>query len=326
MVSLEKIQEYYIQGFININKHPFTELYVINYSKRASMEAIWDELTLNFRGLIINKQGKIISRPFRKFFELDQLPQELIPRDNPLEVYEKLDGTMGIMYWNQNKPYIATRGSFVSYQATKATEILYTKYSEIFRFLNPSFTYLFEIILPENRIAIDYGSTSDLFLIGIINTETGEEYNVYSFPELNFPRPKIIETFNIQEFINKNEKNIEGFVLKYVNDFRVKIKSKSYTSQSQFISNLKEYIVYKTICNRQSLYWEKKLYKIDNQWFKCILSEVIKMSEYYRDLTILSNTSNVEIDSLHIEARYINNRIQRNQFQIDILLHKLNYY
>jgi hypothetical protein len=37
------------------------------------------------------------------------------------------------------------------------------------------FTYLFEIIYPENRIVVDYNGEERLVLLGIINTETGEE-------------------------------------------------------------------------------------------------------------------------------------------------------
>jgi len=36
-------------------------------------------------------------------------------------------------------------------------------------------TYLFELIFRNNRIVVDYGKTEDLFLITIVETETGVE-------------------------------------------------------------------------------------------------------------------------------------------------------
>jgi RNA ligase len=134
MIGLEDIQNNYSKGYISIRKHPFVELYILNYTPLASRKAVWNEITLTSRGLIIDKKGNIISYPFRKFFELEQLPSHLIPKTSPLQIYEKLDGALGIMYWHKGKPYISTRGSFSSYQAVRATEILHTKYRKQFLF------------------------------------------------------------------------------------------------------------------------------------------------------------------------------------------------
>jgi len=92
MISLEDIKHNYNNGYISIVKHPYAELHILNYTKKASQEAVWNEVTLNSRGLIINNKGKIISLPFRKFFEIEQLPTELAPSKPPVEILEKLDG------------------------------------------------------------------------------------------------------------------------------------------------------------------------------------------------------------------------------------------
>jgi RNA ligase len=71
-----------------------------------------------------------------------------------------MDGSLGILYKVDGKPYLATRGSFVSDQAVAGTAMLHERYGD-YEF-EDGFTYLFEIIYPENRIVIDYKGMSDL--------------------------------------------------------------------------------------------------------------------------------------------------------------------
>lgn len=58
------------------------------------------------------RQHNRVARPFPKFFNLDeaiangeQLPAEAF------EVTEKLDGSLGILYWLDGEPRLATRGT-----------------------------------------------------------------------------------------------------------------------------------------------------------------------------------------------------------------------
>jgi len=87
---------------------------------------------------------------------VDELPSvELALPQEPFEVYEKLDGSLGILYWVDDEPRVATRGSFTGVQAQRGTAILRARYGHVaFR---TDVTYLFEILFPENRIVVDYG-------------------------------------------------------------------------------------------------------------------------------------------------------------------------
>ena len=105
---------------------------------------------------------------------MEEHPPTGIPQ-LPFEVFEKLDGSLGILYWLNNLPYIATRGSFESEQARHATEILHGRYQHTFSSMDTNKTYLFEIIYPENRIVVDYGEMDDLILLTVIDNQTGHE-------------------------------------------------------------------------------------------------------------------------------------------------------
>ena len=116
---------------VSIQKHPEVDLFIYNYTPKVQYEKLWNEITLQTRGLILDSEMNIIARPFGKFFNLEERQLDEIPKES-FEVYEKMDGSLGILYWLNNLPYIATRGSFTSEQSVHATEILHSKYIHTF--------------------------------------------------------------------------------------------------------------------------------------------------------------------------------------------------
>ncbi|OCA68444.1 hypothetical protein BBI01_18545 [Chryseobacterium artocarpi] len=310
MISLEDIKYNYNNGYISIVKHPYAELHILNYTKKASQEAVWNEVTLNSRGLIINTKGKIISLPFRKFFEIEQLPTELTPSKPPVEILEKLDGALGIMYWYKDIPYISTRGSFTSFQAIRATEVLHKKYSKIFYLLDRNCTYLFEIILPENRVVIDYGNLEDLYLIGVINNETQEEISIHDYKYV-FSLPQKFEVnpgFSLQDLYEmKTEKILEGFVLKYDDGFRIKVKNKDYRARYQFYAEtIRNYALEKVFLSKTDHSFEEKLSASDSHWLEILMNNIILLKE--------KSLANNDTERFGI----IKNRVFQNQFFTDI--------
>ena len=169
-MNIQLINEMVKQKYITVHKHPDFDLYIYNYSKQASAEHIWNEATELCRGLILDKDMNIVARPFAKFYNYEELVEQHIEiPDLPFEVYEKLDGSLGILYFADGKPYIATRGSFESDQAKHATGILYAKYADVIDQLDQNKTYLFEIIYndPKARanLVVDYGDADDIFYL-----------------------------------------------------------------------------------------------------------------------------------------------------------------
>src|SRR5690606_18274092 len=120
----------------------------------------------------------IKARPFRKFFNYGEMPMESMPAGLPM-VYETIDGSLGILYWIDNTPFLATRGRFTSEQAAMGTKMLHDFLKKNPFQFKEGHTYLFEIIYPQNRIVVDYHKDSRLILLGIINNETSEEINLH---------------------------------------------------------------------------------------------------------------------------------------------------
>lgn len=234
-MDFKLLQQMIDDGYVHVNKHPQAELYIYNYTTAAQYNVIWNEITLQCRGLIMDNHKNIIARPLRKFFNLEESTKVKIPNE-PFEVYEKLDGSLGILYFLNEKPYIASRGSFSSEQALKATEILHQKYSSIFGKLNPNWTYIFEIIYPSNRIVVDYGDTEDLILLAIVETQTGKDVELI---DIGFPLVKRYDGItDFNKLQQLEEDNREGFVVKFKNGYRVKVKFEEYKRLHYILTNV----------------------------------------------------------------------------------------
>lgn len=137
---VEKLNKYYDDGLLYKQVHPSLPLTIWNYSEKVQYENLWDEVTLMCRGLVTNEQGKIVARGFSKFFNIEE--EKYTPTEN-FEVWEKMDGSLLLVFWYEGQWITATRGSFTSDQAIKGAELLKKYNTDImFRHL----TYCFEII------------------------------------------------------------------------------------------------------------------------------------------------------------------------------------
>jgi len=223
------LKEMIDKRFVNVMKHPRLPLLLYNYSKRAQKNDAWNDATIACRGLIMDKEMNIVSRPFKKFFNYWEFPPENIPHEH-FVVTEKIDGSLGISYWYKGVWRIATRGSFDGKQASRATRILQGKYRESMKKMRPELTYLFEIIYPENKIIVDYGSREELVLLAVIDTETGKE--LVDYEDIGFPTLKTYDELNsFEDVIKLKEKgveNAEGVVVRFESGLRLKVKFEEY--------------------------------------------------------------------------------------------------
>ncbi|MBC7864045.1 MAG: hypothetical protein IAF38_13800 [Bacteroidia bacterium] len=237
-------------GYVNVQKHPSQDLFIYNYSSTAQYDRIWNEVTLQCRGLILDAENNVVARPFKKFFNLGEQENQYLPNE-AFEVYEKMDGSLGILYWINNDPFIATRGSFTSEQSVKANEILNSKYAHALKNLKKENTYLFEIIYPENRIVVDYGKTEDLVLLSVIDKKTGEDV---ALEDIGFPMVKRFDGINdINKLAALEENNKEGFVIKFKDGLRYKVKFKEYVRIHRIISQVSNVSIWEYLKTGQSL-------------------------------------------------------------------------
>lgn len=266
--NIEELNRMIEEGYITKRKHPEFDLWIYNYTPSCMYGKVWNESTLACRGLILDGDYNIIARPFSKFFNYEELTEDQLNSLKGLKYKTtlKLDGSLGILYWADNKPFIATRGSFVSEQAVKATEILYEKYCNIFNLLDKSKTYLFEIIYKENKIVVDYGEKEDLVLLAIIDNETGKEEDIHmtvckihinmaGYKSFFMPVNALLYDKYYKEDLTKqfkclknhNNKNEEGYVIAFENGYRVKVKFEDYINLHRIVTNFTNVSVWEAL-------------------------------------------------------------------------------
>jgi RNA ligase len=253
--EFDKYLEEEKNGYIKINRHPEDENIVIcNYTEMVTFEKRWNEQTMSSRGLILDlteakNNGKIyvLAKPFEKFPNFGS--NEIVGYEDDIDfsetpvVMEKMDGSLGISYFFDGEIRFATRGSFTSDQAIKATEIWREKYAKFMGTLDTSvyvlypFTLLVEIIYPDNRIVVDYNGLEDLVLLGAV--DIGEEYygQEWSYTmckhyahDLKMPIAKqydftLDKMLEMKKTISANE---EGWILRFSNNKRLKVKGDEY--------------------------------------------------------------------------------------------------
>ena len=263
------------EGMIIDNRHKSLPLTIFNYSKIAQFQKNWNDITLQARGLIIDDNDKIIARPFKKFFNMEELKANEMPNER-YEVYKKMDGSLGILFYYANTWHMATRGSFTSEQAMKGISIFNSKYKHLIPNLNVELTYLFEIIYSENRIVVDYGKTEDLILLGAIHAESGNEIDIN---DINLPFTKVesYEITNFEDLKNRNMQNEEGYVIKFIpSNFRMKIKFEDYVTLHGIVTEFSTKKVWEILKDNQDL--EKLLEMVPDEFYD-------KVKLVYDDLT-----------------------------------------
>lgn len=275
------LNKYYEEGLVYKQVHPTLPLTIWNYTEKVQYDNLWDGVTIQTRGLVTDDEGNIIARPFKKFFNIEE--KRYVPTEK-FDVYEKLDGSLGILFNYKGEWIMSTRGSFISEQAIKGREIL-NKYQ--YENLLGDTTYLFEIIYPENKIVVDYGQDEKLVLIGAIHTQSGDEYDIYNedFEHLGFEivkkYPKITNYIYLKDYIPDTK---EGYVIRFTNGDRVKIKGEEYLRLHKLITNVSTTAIWEMLSEGRDvlellkdvpdeLYKKVKMYVLDLRYAYLSYSE-----------------------------------------------------
>lgn len=268
--NLEKMIE---DKYISVQKHPTEELYIYNYTQKAQYDKVWNEDTLSCRGLIMDGMGTVMARPFKKFFNLEEVEGKIPSKD--FIAWEKYDGSLGILYWIGELPHIATRGSFISDQAREATKILWETVQD-FSIFDRTKTYLFEIIYPENRIVVDYGDERKLVYLTTVDIETGEE----SFDNwLPFEKAK---QYNIDLDNLEERENSEGYVLQWKDGYRLKVKHKEYVRLHRLLTQITARSIWDLLKNKQD--FDELLERVPDEFYKWVKEVKNRLENQYTEL------------------------------------------
>ncbi len=191
------------------------------------------------RGLIFNKSGELISRPYHKFFNFNEREETRSENVNfrMHVILEKLDGSMIRPIPTDHGFRLGTKAGITDV-AMNAEQFIADKpqYANfIDKCIKRNLTPIFEWCSRKNRIVIDYPE-DQLILTGLRNTKTGL-YCKYSYLRplaQNFKIPVVNKVsisnqglWNLYDQV-KEFKDNEGIVLRFDDGHMLKIKAEDY--------------------------------------------------------------------------------------------------
>jgi RNA ligase len=208
------------------------DLEIFNYTTHAQYNANWNVFTLIARGLVLDvKKQVVIATPFPKFFNYGEAKVWDADRTGDVFVYQKYDGSLGVVFFDGEKWRVATRGSFDSDAAIWGQkwfdENIDTSILEIGN------TYVFEIIYLGNRVVVSY-DFQGMVLLSAYDLN-GCEYTrkqVENLADKLKIRVTEIEKFqSVDKLLQASQtldRNSEGWVIRFANGHRLKVKGAEY--------------------------------------------------------------------------------------------------
>jgi RNA ligase len=297
-ISIDELQKR--SKYINCNEHDTLPICIWNYTHNCQYERAWDAYTMSSRGLITDRLGNILARPFKKFFNIDETEETKLGA-LPLEVpaiYEKLDGSLGIQYYDGNTVCIATRGSFNSEQAVWATDWIQERFKR--SDFKEGYTYLYEILYRENRIVIDYSDREELVLLAVVNNEDGSEIDLEEESKrLKLSIPKIINTSisSIIESLKTLSGNEEGFVLKYSNGLRVKMKGDEYVRLHRLITGFSTKSIWECLKNGDDI--NELIEKVPDEFYSWVKKKEKELNDKFDEIWNVAVSDNIRVSPLN---------------------------
>lgn len=193
------------------------------------------------RGIIFNKNGEVVSRPYHKFFNINEKEETQTLNINLSKshlILDKLDGSMirPIYYENSGQFRYGTKMMLSDVALVAETfAVQNPNYKKMLTFLHEqNATPIFEWCSRKNRIVIDYPEDK-LILTGVRNLYTGKYWSYESMQNIcdnyNIPLVKAFgTTSDIQSFLEKvkSDKGVEGFIIRFDDGHMLKIKCDEY--------------------------------------------------------------------------------------------------
>lgn len=247
--DLSILDSYIERRLIEKNDHPTLPISIYNYSRDCQFSQAWDDITINMRGLVLDAEGNIVARSFPKFFNMEEL--DSIPNEE-FEVFEKMDGSLGILFNYEGEWILTTRGSFSSDQAKRGSKILEKyqmtllsdkdAYEAIGYKRIEDYTIVGEIIFDENRIVVDYNGMEDFVILSTINKNDGTELSYANLIKLaRVIKAPVVKRYDGLSDYNKLKNiiksNQEGFVIRFTSGKRMKIKGEEYVRLHRLLTN-----------------------------------------------------------------------------------------
>lgn len=218
--------------FVVADKGDYT---VVDYVY-ALPDSFDDPIRRECRGIKFGKDGRILARPFHKFFNLgerEETQPSVVDFAQPHTVTEKLDGTMIHPAIVNREVVFMTRMGRTEH-ALKAERHLTPAIADAVK-VSPDLTFLFEWTAPDNRIVVRYDESA-LTLLAARSVHSGRylpKMLLYTFaydmgvPHVTHHDPQHNDAAAFLAY-SRAVQGAEGFVVRFDSGLWVKAKGEDY--------------------------------------------------------------------------------------------------
>lgn len=183
------------------------------------------------RGLIFDKSGKLISRPFHKFFNLGEREEtqiQMVDFSTRHIIMDKADGSMARPLVIEDTLYLATKMG-VTDIALDATKLINKEQDQWLReMFHSGKTPIMEYVSPNNKIVLQYDNP-DLIILAVRDNLSGIYEDCDSAP---FTKPTLYGSLStsLEDYIQKvrDEVGREGDIIRFYNGHMLKVKADEY--------------------------------------------------------------------------------------------------
>ncbi|MEU0933952.1 RNA ligase [Embleya sp. NPDC005971] len=244
-------------GLVVRRSHPELPLSIYTYTRTCVFERRWTPVTLRCRGLILeDTTGRVVGPALPKFFghtehELGKAYAPSLP-DDGFEVFDKEDGSLGLVFHYAGRWRAASKGTFTSRQAGWAQAWLDERAGET---LDPEVGYVTEIIHPDNRIVVDNGAEHTLVLLAVVGRDGVEQPLAAHADTWIRMGGRVVRSWpaaSLAEVVRAARDNrrldgvpvdgmaAEGWVLRHASGLRVKVKLADYVRLHRILTGVSE--------------------------------------------------------------------------------------
>lgn len=210
-MNINKLKE------LDIKIKNFNDMYILKYSATSPKE---DSIVKQCRGLIVDLNFNVISRPFDRFFNLGEVKVE-IPKY--IRVVEKIDGSLIKIYYYNYQWHVSTSSNAVGNNEVGTTGFTYADLVKPFlnklQNLDKDYTHIFELTSPYNKVVVNYGKEVKLWYLNSRHNQTGKYRSYRSYikhfnKDILFPYEFVTNDLNnVYNYLNNKTELHEGVVL-----------------------------------------------------------------------------------------------------------------
>ena len=266
------------QGYINVRNNEELGISLLDYRGECMIDKMWNNVTNNSRGLVYNSETfEIIGFCLPKFHNFEDVihkPEFEKYLNLGYEISEKMDGSCIFINSYRGKLFTNTRGSFISIQSQVALEHLKPIEEELVAWMakHDIVTIICELIDDVSRVVVKYEENQKgLHLITMYNSEGVEVINLRTDLEVEFDEFQHIakhqptRVCSLENLQKEDKPNEEGYVIRYEDGYRVKVKFETYKYYHRLITGFNKKSIWKLVSSGGSV--RQVLGKIPDEWF-----------------------------------------------------------